>query len=498
MMKMHLAAMAAALALAGCSLEPTYERPAAPVAGAYPQGPAYVHASANTDIAAADIGWRDFLEDPRLQQLVAIALANNRDLRVAALNVEAARAQLRVQRSELYPSVGASASHVASRVSPGETASGSAVQSRYYTAGLDLSWELDFFGRVRSLSDAAFEQYVASDQGRRAEQILLVSQVADQYLALLSDDELLAITRETLTTAQDSYKLTKAQLDAGTGTELSLRQAETVVEQAQASYAALTRTRAQDENALVLLLGQPMPTDLPPPLALDAQVLTDVPAGLPSDLLTRRPDIMQAEASLRAANANIGAARAAFFPSIDLTGSYGAASTALSGLFHGGALAWSFVPSLTVPIFEGGRLRASLDLAQVQKDIGVAQYEKSIQSAFTEVANGLAARGTYDDQVDALTRLVAADQSTLDLSSLRFKTGVDSYVNVLTAQTQLYSAQQQLVGARLARLTNRVDLYRALGGGWTSSTIVAQVARSPLVEPPLPTTTSFGIDSQEH
>jgi outer membrane protein, multidrug efflux system len=288
---------------------------------------------------------------------------------------------------------------------------------------------------------------------------------------MLADDEVLAVTRHTLETAQASYDLTQKQFQTGTTTELVLRQAETIVEQAKANYAAQVRTRAQDENMLVLLLGQPLPGDLPAAVPLDSQsILADIPAGVPSDLLTRRPDVMEAEANLRAATANIGAARAAFFPSISLTGSYGLASTALSALFGGGSLAWSFIPSITVPIFEGGKLRASLDVATVQKDINVAQYEKTIQTAFQEVANDLAARGTYDDQVAALERDVAASQRFLDLAQQRFKAGVDSYLNVLTAQNTLYSAQQALVSARLGRLTTLVNLYKDLGGGWIEHT----------------------------
>ena len=463
-----VAAVITTILLAGCSLEPTYERPAAPIAGEYPKGAAYVPQQ-DSETAAADLGWREFLQDPRLQRLVEIALANNRDLRIAALDVEAARSQFAIQRSALLPQVDASAWHAASRT-PGIPVSGTAVQ-RTYGASLDAAWELDFFGRLRSLRDASLQQYLATAQARKAAQILLVSQVADQYLLMLADDELLRVTRDTLATAQKSYDLNKAQFDAGIGNELGLRQAEGVLEQARANHAAEVRARAQDENALVLLIGEPLPADLPPGVPLSAQsIVADIPAGLPSDLLARRPDIMESEANLRAANANIGAARAAFFPSISLTGSFGSQSAALSGLFHGASLAWGFIPSLTAPIFEGGKLRASLDLAQIQRDIGVAHYEKSIQSAFREVADGLAARGTYDDQVASLERFVSAEQHSLELSTARLRSGVDSYLNVLTAQDQLYAAQQALVIARLGRLTNRVDLYRALGGGWIERT----------------------------
>lgn len=465
------AALAATAALlASCSLDPIYERPAAPVAAAYPTGQAYKPVGAATAAAAADIGWRNILTDPRLQRLVDIALANNRDLRVAALDIAQAQAQFRIQRSELYPQVGVGASSSAARAPVANV--GRNVTSHVYSVGASLSsWELDFFGRLQSLSEQALQQYFATAQARKAFEIALIAQVANQYLALLADDELLAVTQRTLATAQASFDITRLQFDAGTGAEQALRQAETVVEQAKANLAAQVRARAQDENMLVLLLGGPLPADLPAPTPLGSQaILADIPAGLPSELLTRRPDIMEAESNLRAANASIGAARAAFFPTISLTGGYGLESIALSTLFHGASVAWSFVPSITVPIFEGGRLQASLDVASVQKDIGVAQYQKAVQTAFREVADDLAARGTYGDQVTALERDVAASQRYLDIAQQRFQTGVDSYLNVLTAQNNLYAAQQALVSSRLARLTTLVDLYKDLGGGWLERT----------------------------
>jgi multidrug efflux system outer membrane protein len=334
-----------------------------------------------------------------------------------------------------------------------------------------VSWTIDFFGRLGSLRDAALQQYFATGYARQAIEILLVSQVADQYLTMISNDEFIAVTQATLKTAQDSYNLVKLQFDTGTATELTLRQAEGVVEQAQANHTGFVRLRAQAENALVLLLGQPLPADLPPAVTLDNQkLLTDVPPGLPSDLLTRRPDIQQAEATLRAANANIGAARAAFFPSISLTGSLGTASSTLGGLFGGGSLAWSFLPQIVAPIFNAGANQANLDVSKLQKDINIALYEKTIQTAFREVADGLAARGTFDDQVASLERFTETSRRQLELSLMRYKAGVDPYLNVLIAQTNYYAAQQILVSARLSRLTALVDLYRALGGGWIQRT----------------------------
>jgi multidrug efflux system outer membrane protein len=470
----RIALLCLALAIvSGCSLQPRYDRPEAPVAGTFPSGAAYKSAQTpgGTALPAGDIGWRDFLRDARLQRLVEIALANNRDLRVAVLNVQQVRAQYRIQRAALFPQVGGFADANRSHTPAGIATSGKASTVQIDEVGISAAWEIDFFGRLRSLSDAALQQYFASAYARQAAEILLVSQVADQYLTVLAFDEQLQVTQQTTTAARASYDIVKLQFDTGTGTELALRQAQTVVELAQANYAAQVRGRAQAENALVLLIGQPLPADLPPAVRLDAEaLLTDIPEGLPSDLLTRRPDILQAEAVLRAENANIGAARAAFFPTISLTGSLGTASTSLGGLFGAGTSAWSLIPALAVPIFNAGALRASLDVAKIQKDIGIAQYEKSIQTAFREVADGLAARGTYDDQVAATERYTAAQQRTLDLSTFRYRNGVDNYLTVLTAQTGLYNAQLALVATRLQRLTNLVDLYRALGGGWIQRT----------------------------
>ena len=461
----HLLCAASALLVAGCALQPTYQRPAAPV-GAYPTGAAYKDPAGGpgaTTLPAADIGWRNFLADARLQKLVGLALTNNRDLRVAVLNMQKVQAQYRVQRAGLFPQVNAGAS--ASRKGTSDNV------STNYSAGLTASWELDFFDRLHSLSDAAAEKYLASAYARQAAEILLVANVANQYLTVVAYDEQLAVTQKTLEAAQGSYKIVKLQFDTGTAPELDLRLSETTVEQARAAHAAQVRLRAQAENALVLLVGQPLPPDLPPAQRLGTEpILADIPAGLPSDLLARRPDILQAEALLRSENANIGAARAAFFPQISLTGTLGSASATLGGLFAAGSGAWSFVPSLLAPIFNAGANQANLDIAKIQKDIGIAQYEKAIQTAFREVSDGLAARGTYDEQLAALQRYAAAQQRRLELANMLYKNGVDSYLNVLTAQTDLYNAQTSLVSARLNRLTSLVDLYRALGGGWLEHT----------------------------
>jgi multidrug efflux system outer membrane protein len=452
---------AAAALVGGCALQPTYHQPAAPVAAAYPSGEAYRQAGGGGAAPATDIGWREFLADPRLQQLVGLALHNNRDLRIAVLNMERARAQYQLQRASLVPqlSAGANAGRQGgpAAVTPGNS----------YAASLTASWEADFFGRLHNMSDSAAQQYLASAYGRQAAEIMLVANVADQYLTMLAFDEQLVVTQKTLEAAQASYKIIELQFNTGTAPELDLRLAQITVEQALASHAAQVRFRAQAENALVLLVGQSLPAATGPSPRLEQEgILADVPAGLPSELLTRRPDILQAEALLRAEHADIGAARAAFFPQINLTASLGSVSSTLGGLFAAGSGAWAFAPALLAPIFDAGANRARLDMAVLQKDVGVAEYEKAIQTAFREVADGLAARGTYDDQLAALQRDVGAEQRRLELANLRYTNGVDDYLSVLTAQTDLYNAQSALVTARLNRLTSLVDLYRALGGGW--------------------------------
>lgn len=473
MQKHSLIAMAVALFAAGCTMAPHYQRPAAPVSGSFPTGGVYATqpvaaagaVSANGQ-AATDIGWRDFFADARLQRLIEIALKNNRDLRVSVLNIQAARAQYQIQRGASFPTISANGSQTKTRT-PLDMSIGNQTIQNQYSVGVNGSWELDFFGRIQSLKDQALAQYLSTAQARKAAEIALVASVADGYLQVLGADDLLQVTQNTLKSSQESYRIAKVQFDTGTGSELDLRQAQTVVETAEANQQAQARLRAQAENALVLLIGEPLPVDLAAGLPLnDQNLITDIPAGLPSDLLTRRPDIMQAEESLLAANANIGAARAAFFPKISLTGNFGTLSPTLGGLFKAGSAAWQFAPQISLPIFQGGVNKANLDLATVQKNIQIAQYEKAIQTAFREVADGLAARGTYDQQIQALERNTFAEQRALDLSNLRYTNGVDSYLSVLTAQTNLYTAQQSLVSARVNRLTNLVDLYKALGGGW--------------------------------
>jgi multidrug efflux system outer membrane protein len=474
MQKHALIAVALACLAAACTMEPKYDRPAAPVSGAFPASGVYATQPGPTNrgvrsangLAPVDIGWRDFFADARLQRLIELALKNNRDLRVSVLNIQQAQAQYRVARAALFPTINAAGLENRART-PADLALPGEELSTEYSVGLNASWELDFFGRIRSLKDQALDQYLSTAQARKAAEIALVSSVADQYLTLLSDDDQLKVTQDTLNTAQASCSITKLQFETGTGSELDLRQAETVVQQALANQQTQARLRAQAVNALVLLVGEPLPEDLPQGKQIgDQDLLTDVPAGLPSDLLTRRPDIVEAEENLLAANASIGAARAAFFPKVSLTGNFGTLSPSLGNLFMPGSAAWSFAPTITLPIFAGGENKANLDLANVQKNIQIAQYEKAIQTAFREVADDLAARGTYDQQIQALERNTFAEQRALTLSEMRYRHGIDSYLSVLTAQTNLYSAQQSLIAARLNRLTNLVDLYKDLGGGW--------------------------------
>ncbi|WP_332821715.1 AdeC/AdeK/OprM family multidrug efflux complex outer membrane factor, partial [Pseudomonas sp.] len=456
----------ASLILSGCSLIPDYQQPPAPIASQWPQGQAYAPSEA-AEIAAAEQGWRDYFRDPALQQLIERALLNNRDLRVAALNIEAYRAQYRIQRADLLPAVSADGSGSRQRLPANVAPSGSAGISSQYSATLGVSaYELDLFGRVRSLSQQALETYLSSEEARRSTQISLVASVANAYLTWQADQALLQLTEDTLSTYEESYQLTLRSSEIGVASALDLSQSRTSVEAARVKLAQYQRLVAQDRNGLTLLLGSGLPADLPASQPLDAELLSQVPAGLPSDLLQRRPDILEAEHLLKAANANIGAARAAFFPSISLTANAGSLSPDLSGLFGGGSGTWLFQPQISLPIFNAGSLRASLDYAKIQKDISVARYEKSIQTAFQEVADGLAARQTYQQQLQAQRDLVEANQDYYRLAERRYRIGIDSNLTFLDAQRSLFSAQQALITDRLAQLTSEVNLYKALGGGW--------------------------------
>lgn len=450
-------AIAAAL-LAGCTMIPRYERPAAPVA------PDWLAPAATSGTAAADLPWQQFFaSNDKLRRLIDIAIANNRDLRVAVLNIEQARAQYDIRRADLFPTVGGSATAA-------RAPNGNGKLANTYTVGLGFSaWEIDLFGRIQSLSQAALAQYLGTEEGRKAAQITLVSSVANTWLGVVADDELLKLTGETLATREESLRLVKLRFDNGVSSELDLRQAESLVETARVTLAQFARQRALDLDALALLLGQPVPPDFTIDTTTSTLSFPDVPAGVPSDVLARRPDVRQAEQQLVAANANIGAARAAFFPRISLTSAFGTASSELSGLFKSGSFAFTASSQLVQPIFDAGRNRAGLASASVSRDIAVAQYERAIQSAFREVSDALAGRATYGEQLTAQARVVDASAATYRLSELRYRNGVASYLDLLDAQRSLFTAQQALVQTRLQQLQNQVLLYRALGGGWSAS-----------------------------
>lgn len=450
--------------LAGCSLAPKYTRPEAPVAVAWPAGPAYQADTAGTPVA--DIPWQQFFADEKLKTLVGLALENNRDLRVAALNIERARAQYRIQRADLFPFVNAGGGYSKQRV-PDTSGFGQALTLEQYDVNLGVSaWEIDFFGRLRSLKDQALEEFLATEEARRGLQSTLISDVARSYLTLAADQERLQLARETLKSHQATFDLTRSRFDVGVASALEVRQAQTSVEATRVDIARYTGLVAEGENALRQLVGADLPADLlPGGFAPVVTAVPEMPAGVPSDVLQRRPDILAAEHRLIGAHANIGAARAAFFPRISLTATAGFASEELSNLFESGSRAWLFAPAVDLPIFNAGSLRARLQTSKVDREIVLARYEGAIQSAFREVADALAQRGTIDEQLTAQQSLVDATAESYRLSEVRFSKGIDSFLSVLDSQRSLYSAQQNLISVRLARLTNLVTLYRVLGGG---------------------------------
>ncbi len=471
--KLKAAGIAAVLSLAGCTMIPHYDRPAPPVPTQFPGSQAAP--TTTPAVAAADIASHEVFRDERLNRLVDLALANNRDLRTAVLNVEQTQGQYRISRASLFPTVQgtASATRSESSFSTGSLFSGGASSSSSFTensfsASVGItSYELDLFGHVRSQNAQALEQYFQSEEAQRAAQVSLVGQVATQYLTLRETEELLQLTQDTLAAVQSSYDLNKATFDAGASSELDLRQSEGQVETARINVETYQRQLQQAKNALQLLLGAPIPVDLPPaqPFSDDGMV-AEVPAGLPSDLLVRRPDILQAEHALKAANANIGVARAAFFPSISLTGSVGVTSTQLSSLFKAGSGEWSFGPQISLPLFAGGHNVAQLDVAKVGERLEVVAYEKAIQSAFREVADALVGVDSYARQITLEQSLITTQQRRLELATLRYRQGEDTYLNELAAQQDLFSAQTGLLQAQFNRLSAKVSLYQALGGGW--------------------------------
>ena len=457
--------------LTGCTLAPKYTQPEAPIPAAWPAGEAYKdsQAAAGAPIAT-ELRWQEFFTDARLKKIIETALNNNRDLRLAALNVQMARALYGIQRAELLPAVNATASASKQHV-PASTfgslagnSEGSVTIERYDVNLGILSWEIDFFGRIRSLKDRALEEYLATDQARISAQISLVSAVAEAYLTLAADREALKLAQSTLESQQAVYDLIKRRYEIGIANELDLRRAQTQVDAARGDVARYTQLVALDENALNLLAGSPVPGELLPANLDGVKPPQEISAGVSSEVLLSRPDILAAEHQLKAANANIGAARAAFFPRISLTAAAGTASGDLSGLFKSGSGAWSYAPEIVMPIFDA-RVWPALQATKVQKEIAVAQYAKAIQTAFREVADALAVRGTVDRQLSAQQSLVHASSETYRLSKVRYARGIDNYLGVLDAQRSLYAAQQGFITIYLGKLANQVRLYAVLGGG---------------------------------
>lgn len=452
------------IAFGGCrTMAPDYVRPDAPIPDAFP---AVTPTDADAP-PAAPMPWQEYVADARLRTVVEQALANNRDLRAAALNIERARALYRIQRSALLPSVNATGSAVRQRIPEGLFGNAAGFNVEQYSVNVGVSaYELDLFGRLRSLTDGAVQAYLATEQARHAVQVSLVAEVAQAWLTYGADADRLALARETLEAQEASLRLTSQRLDAGISSALDVRQAETTVQRARADVAQFTARVEQDRLALDLIAGLTVDASLLPPTGVSAAAaLQDLPAGLSSEILLQRPDVLAAEHRLQAMYANIGAARANFFPAISLTGSAGLASRALGSLFTGGAGVWAFLPQVSAPIFNAGRNRATLAVAEVDRDLAVAAYEQAIQVAFREVADALAVRATIDEQMAARQAVVDAAADGLRLADARFRGGVDNYLPVLDAQRALYQAQQDVIAVRLARGANAVSLYRALGGG---------------------------------
>lgn len=483
--------MLSVLTLGACTMAPSYERPESPVMQDFPDYPEYKGVGLEgkheeqgsgrpkdtqpsdpaTDEmpASGNLGWREFYIDPNMQRLIEYALENNRDMRMSMLNVEAVRALYQIQRADLLPSINATGvgQNQRTRTFMEPQAPASKV-SRTYSLGVGVtSWELDLFGRVRSLKDSALEQYLASRHAAYASRISIASEVASLYLNLVATKEQYELTRHTYESRMESFRLIEVMYKQGLSSQLTVNQAKMAVEEARVSAVSFKTATLQLENALVMLIGGPIPegVEIPSRLA-SVRKLKDVPEGLASNLLERRPDILQAEHELKSANANIGAARANFFPRISLTGSLGFISGDLDELFDGDSKAWAFTPSVTLPIFQGGRNVANLSYSNVQRDIAVASYEKAIQSAFRDVSDALAQRSTITEQVEATKSLRDVSQESYNISSVRYEIGVDSFMNVLDAQRTLFSAQQAYIDSLLMREVNSIDLYKALGGGW--------------------------------
>lgn len=462
-----LSAVTLSLALVACDLAPKYVRPVLPVPADSPQGPAYATGDQGSAIVPADTAWRDFFTDARLVRVIDTALANNRDLRVALANVEQARAQYRVQRADLLPTVGATGTATYSEQPLVQFGQPQRLNTDIYQAQVGISaWEIDLFGRVRNLSKAAQEQYFASVETRNAAQTALIAETASAWLTMAADQERLRIARDLEQTFGKTLELNRARFAKGIASELDVRQAQTSYDQARSDIAQATTLVAQDQNALNLLAGTTVAAaDLPEALPAAGATVDNLPAGIASDILLRRPDIASAEHQLLAANANIGAARAAFFPNISLTAALGTVSLGLSGLFKAGSDSWSVAPRATLPIFDFGKNKNNLRYARATYDAMLATYEKSIQTGFREVADALARRGTMTQQMEAQMSLRDSARVAYTLSEARFRAGVDGFLTTLDSQRSLYAAEQSLLATRLTRASNMVELYRAMGGG---------------------------------
>lgn len=462
-MKVNILVPAALMLLAGCTLAPKYTRPGMPV----PDQWAAENVSTNpeTETQASDLGWQEFFTDEKLQHVIGLSLTNNRDLRLAALNVEKARAQYGIQRAELFPAVNAVGAGGKQRSSADLTQPGQPRSTESYAVNLGVaSWEIDLFGRIRSLKEQALQAYLSTEEARRGAQISLVSAVAQTYLTLASDRGNLHLAQSTLEAQQGAYDLIHRQYEVGLATELDLRRAQTQVDAANGDIARFTQQVAQDQNALRLLVGSSVPEDLLPADLASVNPPKEIASGLSSVVLLGRPDILAAEHQLQGANALIGAARAAFFPRISLTAAIGTASDELSGLFGSNSDSWSFTPQVVLPIFDSRVWAANRVSKSVQK-IALTQYEKTIQTAFREVADALAVRGTVDQQIASQQAIVDSAQEIYRLAQQRYDRGLDSYLGVLDAQRSLYGAQQGLIFLNLSKRANQVQTYAVLGGG---------------------------------
>ena len=468
--KPAISAAAVSLALSACAMIPKYEQPAVAV----PE--AFQHDTAQSGIVAASLGWQDYFADPRLHRLIEIALERNTDLRGAALNAEAVRAQYMISRAALLPGINASGTGQRGRVAADLSGTGSSYVSSAYNVGLGVtSYELDLFGKVRSTNQAALQSYFASVASRDATHLSLISSVAKAYFNERYAEERMALAQRVLQTREQTYKLTQLRHRAGVISAVDLRQQEALIESAKADYASAVQAREQARNAMAVLLNQPLPADLPAGLPLSRQfAIKQLPAGLSSEVLLNRPDIRAAEFALKRANANIGAARAAFFPSISLTGMIGTGSTELSGLFKGGNSTWTFAPSINLPIFNWGSNVANLDYAKIMQQAEIVNYEAAVQSAFRDVSDALVAREQLDKTYAANAQQSKAYADALRLINLRYRHGVASALDLLDAERSSYAADTTQLATQLTLLENMADLYKALGGGLKQHTETAQ------------------------